>query len=160
LVLLLFAVASRASADPFVDAVVAYTVGAGGGANEDRLPGIVLGPPRGAGAFQGSTDTFSLGLGGSIVLAFADNLVVHGPGPDFPVFEHAFLIRADTPQPPYAEPGAVSVSADGVHWTAFPCAIDRPPYYPGCAGVYPVFANADDPTAPSPLVPSTTPIED
>src|SRR5262249_54531673 len=31
--------------------------------------------------------------------------------------------------------------------------------YPGCAGVYPVFANADDPSAPSPLEPSTLPIE-
>ena len=38
--------------------------------------------------------------------------------------------------------------------------MDQPPYYPGCAGVYPVFANADDPSSPSPLVPSTVPIAD
>src|SRR5439155_26668059 len=50
--------------------------------------------------------------------------------------------------------------ADGVHWATFPCAVDQPPYYPGCAGVYPVFANVDDPGAPSPLVPTSTPIED
>jgi thrombospondin type 3 repeat protein len=52
------------------------------------------------------------------------------------------------------------VSADGEHFVAFPCALDDAPYYPGCAGIYPVFANADDPAAPSPLEPSTTPIAD
>ena len=155
---LLFAAA--AGAEPFADRVVGYTVGVGGGAREADLPGIVLGPPRGAGAFQGSADTFSLGLGGWIVLEFTDNVIVDGPGPDLTVFENAFLVRGTTTLPPYAEPGAVSVSADGVHWATFPCAVGTPPYYPGCAGVYPVFANADDPGAPSPLVPSTTPIED
>src|SRR5262249_61885330 len=45
-------------------------------------------------------------------------------------------------------------------WVPFPGALAQPPYYPGCAGVYPVFANADDPAAPSPFVPTTTPIED
>src|SRR5262249_33142783 len=43
-------------------------------------------------------------------------------------------------------------------WATFPCAIDAAPYFPGCAGVYPVFATADDPDAA--LVPSTTPIAD
>src|SRR5439155_1687171 len=131
-----------------------------GGARETDLPGVVLGGPRGAGAFQGSMDTFSLGLGGSIVLEFTDNVVVDGPGPDFTVFENPFLVRGTTTGVPYAEPGTVSVSADGVHWAAFPCALDAPPYYPGCAGVYPVFANVDDPSAPSPLVSTTMPIED
>jgi len=157
---LLLLLAAPAAAEPFADRVVSYTIGTGGGAREADLPGVVLGGPRGAGAFEGSTDTFSLGLGGSIVLEFTDNVVVDGPGPDFTVFENPFLVRGTTTQPPYAEPGTVSVSADGVHWATFPCALDQPPYYPGCAGVYPVFANADDPSAPSPLVPTTTPIED
>ncbi len=152
--------AGRVAAEPFVDRVVSYTIGTGGGAREPDLPGVVLGPPRGGGAFQGSTDTFSLGLGGQIVLEFTDNVVVDRPGVDFTVFENPFLVRGTTTEPPYAEPGTVSVSADGVHWATFPCALDAPPYYPGCAGVYPVFANAGDPNAPSPLVPSTTPIED
>jgi len=158
--LLLIALAARASAEPFADAVVGYTIGTGGGAMETALPGVVLGPPRGGGAFRGTTDTFSLGLGGSIVLGFTDNVVIDGPGPDLTIFENAFLVHGETTLAPYAEPGTVSVSADGVHWVAFPCALDAPPYYPGCAGVYPVFANADDPGAPSPLVPSTTPIAD
>ncbi len=152
LLVLLWAAGARA--DPFVDAVVDVTIGPyGGGGSEAN----VLGPPHGAGAFQGSTHTLSLGLGGAITVAFTDNVVVDRPGPDFTVFENAFLLSGTETGPPYAEPGTVSVSADGVHWATFPCAIDAAPYYPGCAGVYPVFATADDPAAA--LVPSTTPIE-
>jgi hypothetical protein len=58
--------------------------------------------------------------------------------------------------PPFAEPATVSVSADGVTWRSFPCDFHAAPYYPGCAGVYPVFAT----DAASASVPSATPIED
>jgi len=149
-----------ARAEPFVDRVVTHVIGTGGGAGESELPAIVLGPPRGGGAFQGSMDTLSLGLGGSITLAFDDNVVVDQPGPDLLVFENAFLPTGLTTLAPFAEPAVVEVSGDGVDWHTLPCALTEPPYYPGCAGVYPVFANADDPGAPSPLVPSTTPIAD
>ena len=147
-------------AEPFADRVVAHTTGIGGGAGEASLPGIVLGGPRGAGAFQGSSHTFSLGLGGTITLAFDDNVIVDGTGPDVIVFENAFLPTGTETQPPFAEPAVVEVSGDGVDWHAFSCAIDAAPYHPGCAGVYPVFANVDDPMAPSPFDPSTTPIAD
>jgi hypothetical protein len=150
--------ATAAGADPFADAVVEQRAGTLGGGGAAGLPAIVLGPPRGGGAFEGSTDVFSLGLDGWIVLEFADDVVVDGPGPDLTVFENAFLPRGLVTQNPFAEPGRVSVSADGVHFVAFPCASAAPPFYPGCAGVYPVFANADDPGAPSPLVPTTAPI--
>ena len=149
-----------AGAEPFADRVVAHVVGTGGGAGESLLPGVVLGPPHGGGAFQGGTDTFSLGLGGSITLAFDDNVIVDRPGPDLLVFENAFLPTGLTTLAPFAEPAVVEVSGDGVDWHALPCALTEPPYYAGCAGVYPVFANADDPGAPSPLVPSTVPITD
>jgi hypothetical protein len=155
--LLVLALPMPGRADPFLDTVVSVTIGTGGGAGSQAA---VLGPPRGGGAFQGSSDTLSLGLGGQIVVEFTDNVVVDRPGPDLTVFENPFLVSGLTTLPPYAEPGTVSVSADGVHWRTFPCAVDQPPYYPGCAGVYPVFANADDPSSPSPLVPSTVPIED
>jgi hypothetical protein len=158
LALALVVVARIAAADPFLDAVVSRQIGTGGGAHDADLPGIVLGAPRGAGAFQGSQDTFSLGLGGQIVVEFRDNVVVDGPGPDLTVFENAFLPTGATTLPPFAEPGVVSVSADGVTWSTFPCAVTEPPYFPGCAGVYPVFADAAHPTSPSPLVPSTAPI--
>src|SRR5262249_53022847 len=83
---------------------------------------------------------------------------VDQPGPDLLVFENAFLPTGATTLAPFAEPAIVEVSGDGVDWHALPCALTTGPFYAGCAGVYPVFANADDPLAPSPLVPSTTPI--
>src|SRR5262249_6814327 len=147
------------AAEARADGVVSCPIGTGRGAREADLPGVVLGPPRGGGAFTGSSDTFSLGLGGSITLAFTDNVIVDGPGPDLTVFENPFLVSGGDTLPVYAEPGIVSVSADGIHFFAFPCQLDAAPFYPGCAGVYPVFANADDPSAPSPLEPSTLPIE-
>jgi hypothetical protein len=147
-------------AEPFADRVVGHMAGTGGGAGEASLPGIVLGGPRGAGAFQGSTHTFSLGLGGTITLAFDDNVVVDGSGPDLIVFENAFLPTGAETQAPFAEPALVEVSGDGVDWHAFPCAIDTAPHHPGCAGVYPVFANVDDPMAPSAFDLTTTPIAD
>jgi len=133
--LALVAVVRLAVADPFLDAVVSSTVGQGGGGRAADLPGVVLGPPRGGGAFTGSLDTFSLGLGGQIVVAFTDNVVVDGPGPDLTVFENAFLPTGTTTLDPFAEPGTVAVSADGVTWATFACASEEPPYFPGCAGV-------------------------
>src|SRR5262249_44358308 len=149
----------RAGADPFADRVVAYQIGTGGGAGQDEMPGVVLGPPRGGGAFQGSTDTLSLGLGGWIILAFTTGSIEDGPGVDFTVFENPFLTVGLVTGPPFAEPGTVSVSDDGVAWKSFPCPLDDPPYYPGCAGVYPVFANADESGAPAPFVPCPIPIQ-
>jgi hypothetical protein len=125
------------------------------------LPDVVLGPPHGAGAFQGSQHTLSLGFGGSVVLEFTDNRIVDGPGPDFTVFENAFFARQGSETgPPFAEPATVAVSSDGVSFVPFPCAATDDPYYPGCAGIFPVFANSDDRASPSPLVPTTTPIGD
>src|SRR5205823_7167881 len=100
--------AERATAGPFADRVVTMSVGPGGGGGSLEN---VLGPPRGGGAFQGSRDTFSLGLGGSIVLEFTD-ANVDGPGPDFTVFEDAFLTRAISTGPPFTEPPALAVSPD------------------------------------------------
>jgi hypothetical protein len=139
-------------ADPFADRVVEIELGPLGGAG---APAAVLGPPVGGGVFVGGNDTLSLGLRGSILLEFVDNVVLDGPGPDLTVFENAFLVRGTTTLPPFAEPAFVSVSADGTTFRTFPCAIDVEPFFPGCAGVYPVLA--DD--AAAALVPSTTPIE-
>jgi hypothetical protein len=111
---------SRAVADPFADQVVAYQIGTGGGAGQDEMPDIVLGPPHGSGAFRGSTNTLSLGLGGWIVLAFTSGSIVDGPGVDFTVFENPFLTVGLVTGAPFAEPGTVSVSDDGVAWRTFP----------------------------------------
>jgi hypothetical protein len=159
-IVVLLAVPGTASGEPFADSVVSYTRGAGGGGGEAGLPGIVLGPPRGGGAFQGSVDVLSIGLDGELILGFTDNAIVNQPGPDFTVFENAFLPQGANTLPPFAEPATVAVSADGVTFVSFPCQATSAPDHPGCAGVYPVFANADDPGAPSALVPSTVPIAD
>ena len=151
----ILALATDAVADPFADRVADLQVGAGGGGGDLAW---VLGPPDGQGAFSGSHHTFSLGFGGTITLEFTDNLIVDGPGADFTVFENAFLLAGAVTYPPFAEPATVAVSSDGVTFVSLPCALDAPPYYPGCAGIYPVFATAADPATA--LVPSTTPIED
>jgi hypothetical protein len=61
------------------------------------------------------------------------------------------------------EPGRVSVSQDGSTWYPFGCALaveEEVNLHPGCAGIYPVFANALDATTPHGSIPTSTPIED
>ena len=103
------------------------------------------------GAIAGSLDVVSLGDGGVVVLAFTDNAIVDGPGPDLLVFENAFSFGPD-PADVFAELGTVAVSNDGVTWIDFPCTADAPPFGT-CAGWHPVFANGDentiDPTDPA-----------
>jgi hypothetical protein len=158
--------AFEAVGDAFADALVSVQTGAYGGFPSPAfLPGIVLGPPRGAGLLQGGFDVYSLGFGGQIVVRFDDEVIVDGPGVDLTVFENAFL--AENPATltltrPFADPGVVAVSQDGVVWHEFPCQLVVQPalgrWYPGCAGVYPVLANADSPTAPHASIPTSTPL--
>jgi hypothetical protein len=134
----------------FATRVVATAFGPGQSFGQDQLPGIVLGPPRGGGSAQGSTDVASLGDGGSITLGF-DGAIVDGPGPDFIVFENPFAVGGNLDDP-YAELATVAVSDDGETWTSFPCTATAPPYG-SCAGWHYVYANADtndiDPTDPA-----------
>jgi TonB family protein len=155
-------IAFTTTGDPYADAVVSYAQGTNGGFNAGLLPGIALGSPVGSGLYGGGLDVVSLGRGGEIVLEFVDNVVVDGPGVDLVVFENAFLELAGTvTQAPFAEPGLVSVSQDGVVWTAFPCdpSETNGPYWPGCAGVYPVLSDGSGAT-PHASVPTTAAIED
>lgn len=126
----------------FPASVVSYAPGAGAGFGADRMPGVVLGPPHGAGPKAGSLDVLSLGKGGSIVLAFDGVEIVDGPGPDLLVFENPFS--------GWLETGEVSVSVDGSTWATFPCAAgDKAGGYPGCAGVHPVLAAPDNDIDPA-----------
>lgn len=127
--------------DGFAVEVVEVAYGPGAGFGQDAMPEIVLGPPQGAGATQGSLDVVSLGNGGSITLGFGAQVIVDRPGPDFLVFENAFYAGGD-PDAPFAEAATVEISADGETWLAFPCVAVEPPY-DGCAGWHPVFANAE-----------------
>jgi hypothetical protein len=124
--------------DRFVTGVVSFTPGPCAGFGEAGMPGIVEGPPKGGGAMQGSLDVVSLGVGGEIVLSFAPNAIVDGPGPDFIVFENAFLIGGNAAKP-YAEPGEVSVSDDGTTWATYPCTATSYPYGQ-CAGWHAVYS--------------------
>lgn len=127
--------------DPFVDRVVTYTVGEGGGYGEKMLPKIVLGPPHGGGKLQAGSDVFSLGKGGSIVLEFVDNEVVDGPGADLLIFENPFLQDpGDDENLGHFELAKVEVSFDGKEWKLFPYDMAS---RKGCAGHRPVFANSD-----------------
>lgn len=133
-------------ADPFVDRVVSYRIGSGGGKNKEKLPGIVLGPPKGGGKLKAGTDVFSLGSGGEIILEFTDNEVFDGPGPDFIVFENPFLQEpGNDPHAGYFEYGRVDVSEDGMNWKYFPADTGTKK---GCAGWNPVLANADENAIP------------
>lgn len=151
--------------DAFADDVAAYSIGANGGFNQGLLPGIVTGPPVGGGLFGASLDVVSLGESGWMDLEFVDNVIVDGPDVDFSVFENPFLELGlgFTTLPPFSEPGRVSVSQDGSTWFTFAgCALSagNAPYYPGCAGVYPVLANGES-APPHPAVPTfDPPIED
>lgn len=128
--------------DPFVDRLVSFEPGPGATFGQDKLPGVVFGPPQGHGNSGGGLDVVSLGQGGTIVLAFEDIELVDGPGVDLLVFENPFSTWIET--------GVVAVSSDGVVWHEWPCAAaDAAHGWPGCAGVHPVLANPDngiDPT--------------
>ena len=147
--LALAALAGCASAvgEPFAVELVSFTPGDGAGFGQDRLPRVVLGPPRGGGESMGSLDVLSLGERGEVVVRLGID-AVDGPGADLIVFENAFRASGG---PIYSEPGFVSLSEDAESWVDHPC--DAEGTMEGCAGVRPVFANADindlDPTDPA-----------
>jgi len=138
--------ASSDAGGPFVTGVVSFEAGACSGFGQAELPQIVEGPPVGGGTSQGSTNVVSLGVGGSIVLSFAPNAIVDGPGDDFVVFENAFWVAGNS-NAVFAEPGEVSVSDDGTTWLTYPCtATAGNPPYGKCAGVSPVLSPPASPT--------------
>jgi hypothetical protein len=136
--------AQSAQADepsPYVDRVVEFKPGEGAGYGRKMLPDIVLGTPRGGGKFRGGGDVLSLGKGGVITLEFVDNEVVDGAGPDFIIFENAFLEKpGDDPDRGSFELAKVEVSFDGKDWKEFPYSTAT---RHGCAGHRPVYANPD-----------------
>lgn len=126
-------------ADRFATTVESLALGACGGFGASALPGVVLGPPVGAGPNLGGVDVLSLGEGGTIVLGFGDNAIVDGPGVDFLVFENVFYVGGD-PERPFAELGEVAVSDDGVTWSTFPCTPSASDPFSQCAGHTPTLS--------------------
>lgn len=125
--------------DRFITKVVSFTPGDCAGFGLTSMPGIVQGPPVGAGSNAGSLDVVSLGQRGEIVVSFEPNAIVDGPGVDFIVFENAFWAAGD-PERPAAELAEVSVSEDGITWKTFPCTPGPGPTFGACAGWRPVYS--------------------
>lgn len=123
------------------DTVVLLMPGSGQNSGQGLVffPRNVLGlPDSAASADRPVTDPrsiCSIGLGGEIILGFAGHAVVDRPGPDLVVYENAFTYGGGRI---YAEPAAVSVSADGLTWTPFACDAAT---LRGCAGVTPTDAS-------------------
>jgi hypothetical protein len=126
--------------DPFVDKVVEFKMGQGGGYNSDMLPEIVLGCPHGGGEFLGGSHVLSLGREGMITLEFVDNEVIDGEGVDLLIFENSIRPMPGTNANPGYDLAKVEVSEDGVTWKAFPYDTAS---RKGCAGHLPVFSNPD-----------------
>lgn len=74
----------------------------------------------------------SIGLGGTIIVGFKNYLIVDGDGPDFTIFENAFINPVT--KKVFAEPAIVSVSEDGIYYYDFPY---DPITLKGCAGITP-----------------------
>lgn len=80
----------------------------------------------------------SLGFGGEIVLGFKDFVVYDGDGPDFTIFENAFINPVT--KKIFAEPAKVAVSEDGILYYEFPYDSIT---LEGCAGKTPTYGNKD-----------------
>lgn len=168
------AIALAGTADPFADEVVSFQPLSAGGYGSATLS-WALGAPGGGGIMRGSTNAVSLHAranddggatppyGGSITLAFTNNIVVNGEGPDFVVFENVFYVGGD-PERRWMEPAIVSVSKDGSAFYTFPydfvphytesgeincynpyCYINADGSSRGFAGVTPVYSNGGSP---------------
>ena len=125
----------------FASEVIEHEFGTGQDYGQDEFPDNIFGPPRGAGAASGSFDVVALGNGGEVTLAFGGNAIVDGDGPDFIVFENAFVPQgSDTV---FAELATVSVSQDGETFYEFSCTASEPEYG-DCAGWRPVLAHAEE----------------
>ena len=125
--------------DRFITKVVSFTPGACAGFGATEMPGVLLGPPVGAGDLKGGFDVVTLGIGGELVVSFEPNAIVDGPGADFIVFENAFFAAGNSTQPS-ADPGEISVSEDGVTWKTYACTPGAAAPYGSCAGWNPVFS--------------------
>ena len=119
---------------PYATEVVSFSAGINAGFGQNKMPGVVLGPPLPGSPQSGSLDVLTLGIGGEIILGFGERTIVNGLGPDFIVWENPFWLGGD-PETPFAELGEVAVSADGETWHTFPCDIElEQGFDPLCAG--------------------------
>ncbi len=147
------------SANRFITSKVSFAPGPCAGFGAGKMPDVIFGPPVGAGDTEGGLDVVSLGVGGEIVVSFAPNAIVDGPGVDLLVFENAFYPGGNPTNPVFADLAEVSVSDDGVTWATFPCTATAPPYG-ACAGWHPVYSNPGNGISPlDPIVAGGDPFD-
>lgn len=141
--------------DPYIDRVVTVQFGE----NRDPLyadASKVLGPPRAydSQGLGGSEDVLNVGVGGSVIVEFTDNVIFDGEGVDFVIFENPFYIGGSFDRV-FLELAYVFVSSDGDNFTSFPVNYipqipplptgdDNPDHYIGFAGIRPVFSNPEN----------------
>lgn len=127
-----------------IDRVIDFRPGEGQntGQSDEYFPENIFGRPseNARENFQAAlpSEVCSIGFGGEIIVAFEGYTIMNGPGPDFVVFENAFLNPVT--KRIFAEPAVVSVSRDGVNFIEFeydPATLD------GCAGVTPTHGDRD-----------------
>jgi hypothetical protein len=127
-------------ADPHADAVRLFRPLSPNGHGAAFAPTNVTGPPDGRGTFSPASDPAQVlslharaappgsqldAAGGSIVLAFEDNIIDISPGEDFTVFENVFFINGDANQR-FMEPAIVSVALFEGEWHRFPIDVVPP----------------------------------
>lgn len=94
-------------ADPYADELISYTMGSGGVYHDHRAPTNALRAPN---YVDDKSNYVSLGWGGSIVLKFADNYLTSSgnTNKDLWIYEIGDKFEA----------AHVSISRDGINWTA------------------------------------------
>jgi len=124
------------------DTVISFHPGSGQnfGQSSPYFPNNVFGlPSRNANETVPETsfdEICSLGFDGEILISFKDIEIIDGIGPDFTIFENAFLNPINNKI--FAEPAVVSVSYDGINYIDFPynlLSLD------GCAGTKPTYGD-------------------
>ena len=106
-----------------IDTVYSFKPGKGqnSGQGSEYYPQNIFGFPDTSASetFQASdpAQVLSIGLGGEIIVGFKGLEIVNGPGPDFTIFENAFLNPVTNKI--FAEPAKIAVSDDGIKYYEF-----------------------------------------
>lgn len=133
----------------YIDTVFNFKPGEGqnSGQSMEFFPVNIFGPPSTKASFNiaemSESEICSIGLGGEIIVGFKDSFLYDGEGPDFTIFENAFVNPIN--QRVFAEPGVVSVSEDGINYIEFPFNSET---LEGCAGTKPTIG-IEDPFNPA-----------
>ncbi len=127
-----------------IDTVYLFNPGKGQNSGQalDYFPQNIFGlPDTNASELIPSSDPkqiCSLGLGGEIIVGFKNYIIFDGNGPDFTIFENAFINPVT--KKIFAEPAKVSVSEDGINFFEFPYNLLT---LEGCAGLTPTNGKGD-----------------